>query len=313
MRLKKIFLLTYLLDCMVLHPVHAEEVLNNNGNTLHVEVSNNTGNNCVLKNKDLISGYLLTEPPDLMLPFELKFFDIKSLKEGPAIKLTYQCGSELIDFTSKQDINPSSKDNVKGVVFDGLKPLPSSDASAIPNDLWAYADISYEDEKGGSIHWDIKHLNSYVFTLHNETAHFVLKYDDVLSQLGKVSDKLHVWMAAKILPDPAGEKILPGQAKQFIIQLTDPNYIPSNSYEAAGLENAKISYQAINNNTNETIDCSMMFAHKYEDNDPDTALKLNDVYPETHLGNDPTLSKNNFPIRCEKDERRKYIFVRDNK
>ncbi len=113
----------------------------------HIQISNQTNVACVLTSQKVIHGNLITPPPMSILPNDSKRFDMIQTVYGPSISLSYQCGSENITFTSKQNLCVFEAGDITGTI---LHPLPlninASYTALSGSFLWG---------RSGSINWQM--------------------------------------------------------------------------------------------------------------------------------------------------------------
>ena len=135
-----------LLSCTFVNPSMADSSDNECAN-FHIQISNLTKMACVLTSQRVIHGNLITPPPMSILPNDSKRFDMNQTIYGPAITLSYQCGSENISFTSQQNVCVLEAGDITGSI---LHPVPIN-----INARYAALSGSYFWQKSGSINWSI--------------------------------------------------------------------------------------------------------------------------------------------------------------
>lgn len=113
----------------------------------HIQISNSTKSACVLTSQKVEHGRLITSPPLSILPNDSKRFDMSQTLYGPAIMLSYQCGSEIITITSQQNYCFMEAGDISGNI---LHPLPQN-----LNANYAALTGSYYWGRSGSINWSI--------------------------------------------------------------------------------------------------------------------------------------------------------------
>jgi hypothetical protein len=114
----------------------------------HIQISNQTSSACILTEQDVEGGLLDTPPPTSILPEDSQRFDMHQAFYGPSIILSYQCGTEMIRFISRQGLSILGAGSITGEV---LTPKTNN------------IDATYEAIQGsamwnttGSINWSIK-------------------------------------------------------------------------------------------------------------------------------------------------------------
>lgn len=120
----------------------------NNCSTFHIQISNLSGVPCILTSHRVIHGNLITSPPMSILPNDSQRFDMHQTIYGPAVSLSYQCGSENITFVSRQNLCYIQAGNVSGKILDPMPVDIRGIYTALPG--------SYFWSKAGSINWRIE-------------------------------------------------------------------------------------------------------------------------------------------------------------
>jgi len=188
---------------------------------------------------------------------------------GPKIKLTYQCGTESVDFTSQQNYSMLAAGEITVVTSDESWGLTAHNEQQRGS---AFG----QKEKGGEINWMLFQALSHVFTVHNNTTDYALKYDEDNSFLGRNLDATREsvgstmgMLVVNIYPDPRKQEISPGKSSQFIIRRLDSDGLNSGY--------ADIYFKAINNKTGAVNECYMRIQHYPSENRFTNKLSL-DVY-----------------------------------
>ena len=116
----------------------------------HIQISNLTHAPCILTSQKVLHGNLITSPPMSILPNDSKRFDMSQSLYGPAIALSYQCGAEIITFTSQQNYCGLEAGDIKGNISHPLPQNLTANYTALSG--------SYFWDKSGSINWSIVDL-----------------------------------------------------------------------------------------------------------------------------------------------------------
>jgi hypothetical protein len=143
----KKFMSICFVGCMLSNSVLADDSCGD----FHIQISNLTGETCVLTSQKVSHGNLSTPPPISIPSGDSKRFDMSQTEfYGPEIRLSYQCGSENISFVSQQNYCAMEAGNITGIL---LSPLPEN-----INAYHAVLPGSYWWSKSGSINWEIVKL-----------------------------------------------------------------------------------------------------------------------------------------------------------
>ena len=120
----------------------------NDCENFHIQISNLTSAHCVLTSQKLIHGSLITPPPTSILPNDSKRFDMSQTVFGPAIQLSYQCGSENITLVSRQNYCLLEAGNIRGSIIPPAPPHIMASYIAMPG--------SYFWSRSGSVSWKLE-------------------------------------------------------------------------------------------------------------------------------------------------------------
>ena len=137
---------TLLLSLPLLHTAQAADTNSGCGH-FHLQISNLTDVVCVLTSQQVVRGNLISSPPTTIMPNDSKVFDMEQTVYGPGITLSYQCGEEIISFTSKQNLCVLEAGDITGSI---LHPMPVN-----LNASYTAITGSYFWDKPGSINWRI--------------------------------------------------------------------------------------------------------------------------------------------------------------
>jgi hypothetical protein len=148
--MKKLFSLC-LLSCAIFASAqavaHWTEDEDEDCGRFHINIYNSTPVTCVLITQVVTSGVLTNALWASILPNGKDQFDMWQNGWGPEITLTYQCGTENISFTSKQNVCMLEAGDITGTI---LHPLPTN-----INASYTVLTGSFIHGKGGNIDWKI--------------------------------------------------------------------------------------------------------------------------------------------------------------
>ena len=119
----------------------------NDCSSLHIQISNLTKEACILTSQNVIHGNLITPPPLSILPNDSKRFDMMQTGYGPSIRLSYQCGADIITFTSQQNYCFLEAGDITGTITHPLSDNVTASYKAIIG--------SYFWGMSGSINWEL--------------------------------------------------------------------------------------------------------------------------------------------------------------
>lgn len=113
----------------------------------HIQISNISKNTCILTSQRVIHGTLITPPPTSIMPNDSKRFDMQQTFYGPSITLNYQCGDEIISFTSQQNYCYIEAGDIAGTITHPAPKNLNANFTALSGSFWW--------SKSGSINWQI--------------------------------------------------------------------------------------------------------------------------------------------------------------